>query len=242
MKTLVVLPTYNEVDNINKILDAIVDYEEINVLVVDDNSTDGTKDKVNIWMQETDRVHMLERPGKLGLGTAYVDGFRWGLERGFDLFFEIDADLSHDPKEIQNFLNEIRKGADVVIGSRYVNGTISVVGWDFRRLLISKFGNFYASTLLGMKDSTDITSGYRAYTKEALEKIDLSRIESNGYSFQIEMAYYAVKAGLNVVEHPIIFYERESGGSKMSRKIVFEAVLLPFKIHLAKIFGGKGQK
>lgn len=235
MKVLAVLPTYNEVENINKILDSLLEYDFISVLVVDDNSVDGTRDKVRVYMDEmSDRVFMLERPGKMGLGTAYVDGFKWGLQKDFDTYMEIDADLSHDPVEIPNFIKKIKEGADLVVGSRYINGTISVVGWDFRRLLISKFGNLYASILLGLRKYTDMTSGYRMFSRRALETVNLDDIKSNGYAFQIEMVYLADKAGLTVAETPIIFYERESGGSKMSKKIVYEAVLLPFKLRFGQ--------
>ena len=221
---------YNEYENIEKILSLLLSYHFLHILVIDDNSSDGTQETVKNFIKENERLFLIERPSKLGLGTAYVTGFKWGLERGYDIFFEIDADLSHDPSEIPNFLKKIEEGYDVVVGSRYLNGTISVVGWDFKRLLLSKFGNFYASTLLNLKEYTDLTSGYRCYTKDALKKINLDKINSNGYAFQIEMVYYAYKYSLKIAEIPIIFYERETGGSKMSKKIVREAVILPFKL------------
>jgi dolichol-phosphate mannosyltransferase len=230
MRILIILPTYNEYENIEKILSLLLSYHFLHILVIDDNSSDGTQETVKNFIKENERLFLIERPSKLGLGTAYVTGFKWGLERGYDIFFEIDADLSHDPSEIPNFLKKIEEGYDVVVGSRYLNGTISVVGWDFKRLLLSKFGNFYASTLLNLKEYTDLTSGYRCYTKDALKKINLDKINSNGYAFQIEMVYYAYKYSLKIAEIPIIFYERETGGSKMSKKIVREAVILPFKL------------
>jgi dolichol-phosphate mannosyltransferase len=234
MKILIILPTYNEKENIDKILSSLLKYNFLDVLVVDDNSTDGTKEKVETIIKKNGRVNLIERPAKLGLGTAYITGFKWGLERDYELFFEIDADLSHDPEEIPNFIKKIEKGYDVVIGSRYLNGTISVVGWDFKRLLLSKFGNFYASVLLNLRQFTDLTSGYRCYTQKALKKINLDKINSNGYAFQIEIIFHAYKNGLKISEIPIIFYEREHGGSKMSKKIIREAVLLPFKLHFLK--------
>ena len=230
IKTLIVLPTYNEVNNIDKILRNILQFDFLDILIIDDNSTDGTLNKIEKWIEKDSRIQLIKRTSKLGLGTAYITGFKWGLERNYELFFEMDADLSHDPDEIPNFIKKIEEGYDVVVGSRYLNGTISVVGWDFKRLLLSKFGNFYASTLLNLRQFTDLTSGYRCYSKKALLKINLDKINSNGYAFQIEMLYYAWKNGLKIIEIPIIFYERESGGSKMSKKIVREAAILPFKL------------
>lgn len=234
MKILVVLPTYNEVENIGSVLAKIMEQAALDVLIVDDNSTDGTRDTVRKKI-DTGRVFMLERTAKLGLGTAYITGFQWGLQRGYELFFEMDADNSHNPAAIPFFIKELEKGYDMIIGSRYINNTISVVGWDFKRLLLSKFGNLYASFMLGLGQFTDLTSGYRCYTKTALKAIGLEKVKSNGYAFQIEMVYRGFMNGLKIAEIPIIFYERESGGSKMSRKIVREAVLLPFKLRLEKI-------
>ncbi|MGD0282769.1 MAG: polyprenol monophosphomannose synthase [Dissulfurispiraceae bacterium] len=234
MKPLVVIPTYNEANNIGKILDKTLESLGCDIIVVDDNSADPTREIVRGFLN-TRRVFMLERPSKLGLGTAYIDGFQWGLPKGYDLFFEMDADNSHNPASLTSFVEKINEGYDIVVGSRYLNHTISVVGWDFKRLLMSKFGNWYASTLLGIKQFTDLTSGYRCYTSKALEAIGLERIKSNGYAFQIEMVYRGYKKGLRVAEIPIIFYERGGGGSKMSGNIVREAVLLPFKLMLEKI-------
>lgn len=234
MKILVVLPTYNEVENIGSILVKLMEQAALDVLVVDDNSTDGTRDTVRRYFA-TGRVFMVERAAKLGLGTAYIAGFQWGLQRGYEFFFEMDADNSHNPAAIPFFIKELEKGYDLIIGSRYINNTISVVGWDFKRLLLSKFGNLYASFMLGLRQFTDLTSGYRCYTKTALKAIRLERVKSNGYAFQVEMVYRGFINGLKIAEIPIIFYERESGGSKMSRKIVREAVLLPFRLRLEKI-------
>ena len=234
MKTLIVIPTFNEAANIGKILNKALEAIDADIVVVDDNSTDATRDLVKGFF-DTGRVSMLERPSKLGLGTAYLDGFQWGLQNGHDLFFEMDADNSHNPASLPSFVEKISEGYDIVVGSRYLNHAISVVGWDFRRLLISKFGNWYASTLLGLNQFTDLTSGYRCYTSKALKIIGLENIKSNGYAFQIEMVYRGYKKGLKVAEIPIIFYERGGGGSKMNRKIVREAVLLPFKLRVEAI-------
>ena len=242
MRGLVVIPTYNEAENIDKVISEILKFHFIDILVVDDNSTDGTADKVKRWIRKTDRVNLIKRKGKLGLGTAYVTGFKWGLQRDYNYFFEIDADLSHDPKEIPNFIKKCREEkCDIVIGSRYLNGTISVVGWDFRRLLISKFGNWYATTILGTKQLTDITSGYRCYKRTVLENINLDDIKSNGYSFQIEMAYKALQLGFKICEIPIIFYERSNGVSKMSKKIAWEAAIMVWKLKLKSVFSKKIQ-
>ncbi len=234
MKTLVVMPTYNEAITIKKVMTMTLNVMNCHILIVDDNSSDMTRDIVRSFF-DTGRVSMLERPSKLGLGTAYVEGFHWGLQNGHDLFFEMDADNSHNPASLPFFVDKIREGYDIVVGSRYLNHSISVVGWDFRRLLISKFGNWYAATLLGLKQFTDLTSGFRCYTSRALKAIGLESIKSNGYAFQVEMVYRGHKKGLKVAEMPIIFYERGGGGSKMSGKIVREAVLLPFKLRLEGI-------
>ncbi len=234
MKILVVVPTYNERENIKKILDEILRNKGVNVLIIDDNSPDGTAEIVETHKEFDKKVFLIKRPAKLGLGTAYIMGFKWGLSKGYEIFFEMDADLSHDPKDIPNFISKINSGCDLVIGSRYIGGTISVVGWDFKRLLLSKFANWYATTILSLKNLTDITSGYRAYTRKCLEAIDLDEVKSNGYSFQIEMAYKAVKAGLKVCEVPIIFYERAGGSSKMNRKIALEAALMVWRLKVGQ--------
>lgn len=235
MKSLVILPTYNEAKTLPRVLSKISAYEWLDALIVDDNSTDGTAKVVENWSGNSGRFHIIDRPMKLGLGSAYVTGFKWGLKRGYEYFFEMDSDLSHNPDALPWFIKDMEAGGyDLMIGSRYTKGTISVVGWDFRRLLMSKFGNFYASRILGLNLS-DLTSGFRCYKKEVLEAIDLDRIFSNGYAFQIEMAYLAIKAGFKVGEMPITFYERRYGSSKMSKKIVREAVILPWKLRIRGI-------
>jgi dolichol-phosphate mannosyltransferase len=228
---LVILPTYNEKENIQTIIDEILSMEEFSVLIVDDASPDNTAQIVKNIMAENREVYLIERPRKLGLGTAYITGFKWGLERDYNYFIEMDADNSHNPDALPWFIDEMNKGYDIMVGSRYKNGTISVIGWEFRRLLMSKFGNFYASRLMGLP-YTDVTSGFRCYTRKALESIDLSSVSSNGYAFQIEMIYLAKKADLRIGEMSITFYERNSGSSKMSKKIVREAVFLPWRLKL----------
>lgn len=236
MRTLVVLPTYNEVENLPIVLEKLLAMDICDILVVDDNSTDGTRDVVRQWMERTRRIHLYERPGKLGLGTAYICGFKWGLERDYGVMVEMDSDLSHKPEDLPRFLAEVRGGVGLVIGSRYVGGIISVVGWDFKRLLLSRFGNFYAAYLL-KSPLSDMTSGFRAYSREALMLLDLDAIHSEGYAFQIEMAYYVLSSGLRVIEIPIVFTERLRGVSKMHGKIVSEAFMLPWRIKALELFG-----
>lgn len=231
MKTLIVLPTYNEAKNIERLMPKVIE-QDVDILFVDDNSQDGTAEIIRHWMEKTPKINLIQRPAKLGLGTAYVAGFKWALERDFEFIFEMDADLSHDPADIPRFIAKCEDGYDLVIGSRYTKGTISVVGWDFRRLLLSKFANKYARTILGLRFLSDLTSGYRCYRREVLERIDLESIKSNGYAFQIEMAYRAYQKSFRIGEIPIIFYERNSGSSKMSKKIVREAALMVWRLRL----------
>jgi dolichol-phosphate mannosyltransferase len=233
---LVIMPTYNERAGITSVIDSVMKHAGFDMLIVDDASPDGTAAVVREIMQKERRVSLLGRSGKLGLGTAYVEGFLWGLERGYDYFIEMDADGSHNPAALPWFIEEMRKGYDLVIGSRYLNKAISVVGWDFKRLLLSRFGNYYAASILGLRLS-DMTSGFRCYGRKALESINLDGIHSKGYSFQIEMAYLVSAAGLDISEMPIIFYERRSGSSKMSKQIFREAVVMPWKLRLKRIAG-----
>lgn len=235
-RSLVVLPTYNEVENIDSLIPKLIKFDYIDILFVDDGSTDGTADKILNWkIKYEDRINLIQRSSKMGLGTAYTTGFKWGLlKECYHYFFEMDADLSHNPDDIPRFLDKIKENFDMVIGSRYMNNTISVVGWDFKRLLISKFGNWYATTILNLRHLSDITSGYRCYKREVLESIDLDKVKSSGYAFQIEMVYKAVKAGFKVGEIPIIFYERNGGSSKMSRKIALEAAIMVWRLKFGK--------
>jgi dolichol-phosphate mannosyltransferase len=235
MKALVIMPTFNEAKTLSKMLSKLSVYEWTDVLVIDDNSSDGTSEIIENWQGNSDKFHIINRPSKLGLGSAYVTGFKWGLKKEYDYLYEIDADLSHNPDALPWFIKEMDNGGyDLMIGSRYTKGTISVVGWDFRRLLLSKFGNLYASTILGLK-LTDLTSGFRCYKRQALQAIDLDKIYSNGYAFQIEMAYLIKRAGFRVGEMPITFYERAFGSSKMSKKIIREAIILPWRLRIGEI-------
>lgn len=234
LKTLVITPTYQEKESVPVVIIKVLAQEGFEILIIDDNSPDGTAEIVEDWMGRDPRVHLIKRPSKLGLGTAYLAGFRWGLEKGYDCLVEMDSDLSHNPVDLPKFVEEIERGADLVIGSRYLNGRISVVGWDFKRLLLSKMGNFYAARLLGIKAS-DLTSGYRAYSRRALEKLDLSSIRSEGYAFQIEMAYAVLRGGFILKEIPIVFTERYRGASKLSKQIVNEATWLPWKLRLLEM-------
>lgn len=233
-RSLVIIPTYNENDTIQSAINAVLKQRGFDILVVDDASPDGTAAMVREVSTGNTTVSLLQRKEKLGLGTAYVAGFSWGLQRDYQYFIEMDADGSHDADSLNSFIREMDKGRDLVIGSRYLDGTISVVGWDFRRLMMSKFGNFYASRILGVR-LTDMTSGFRCYSRRALESIDLQGIHSNGYAFQIEMAYRTVTAGLSVSEIRITFYERESGYSKMSKGIIREAILVPWRLKFGKV-------
>ncbi len=233
MKTVIIIPTYNEVENIDRLLPSVFN-NDVDILFIDDASEDGTSQRIKQWMDRSERINLIHRPMKLGLGTAYVTGFKWALKRGYQYIFEMDADLSHDPLEIPNFIKKAQEGYALVIGSRYTRGTISVVGWDFHRLLLSKFANKYAGTVLGLNFLTDITSGYRCYHRSVIESIELDRIRSNGYAFQIEMVYRAYKKGFRIGEIPIIFYERNSGSSKMNRKIVREAALMVWKLRFGR--------
>jgi dolichol-phosphate mannosyltransferase len=231
MRAIVIIPTYNEKENIINIIDAIFKVkDDMDILVVDDNSPDGTSDLVNERKQKDNRVHLISRPGKMGLGTAYCDGFRYCLENGFDAIFEMDADFSHDPKEIPNFLKEIKEN-DLVIGSRYLTG-VNVVNWPLRRLILSYGASFYTRIITGLKIK-DPTGGFKCFKAEALRKIDLSQIKSNGYGFQIEMNYRMWKSGAKIKEIPIIFIDRRSGVSKMNKQIIKEAVFMVWRLRFS---------
>jgi len=230
---LLVIPTYNERANIERIIPAVhAVNKSVHVLVVDDASPDGTADAVKKIMKKDRRVHLMQRAGKLGLGTAYVEGFKWALKHGYEYIFEMDADFSHDPKYIPDFLEKI-KGNDLVIGSRYING-ISVVNWPIRRLMLSKFASFYVKTITGLPLS-DCTSGFKCFRRGVLEKIDLDKIHSDGYAFQVEMHYKAWKKGFKIAETPIIFIDRHAGTSKMSREVMWEAAVIVWKLKFGLI-------
>ena len=230
-RVLIVVPTYNERDNVDEVVrEFLAPLPTAELLFVDDNSPDGTGELLDELAARDPRVHVLHRPGKLGLGTAYLDGFRWGLARGYDYLFEMDADFSHDPSYLPALYDRAVAGADMVIGSRYVAGG-GTRNWGVGRKLISRGGSLYARTILGVK-LRDVTAGFICYRRRALEAIDLDAIRSNGYSFQIEMKYRALQAGLTVVEVPIVFVDRRIGQSKMSRKIFVEAMTEVWRLRL----------
>jgi dolichol-phosphate mannosyltransferase len=234
-KSLVIIPTYNEIKNIKKMLHQVIEImPDTHILIVDDNSPDGTGVYVKEQGAIDNRIKLIQRAGKLGLGTAYVEGFRYMLSNGYDIAFQMDADFSHDPKEMLNMLQEI-ENYDVVIGSRYIYG-VNVINWPMRRLLLSYFANKYSRIVTGLP-VCDATGGFKCFRKEVLAAINLDNIKSNGYSFQIEMNFKTWKKGFRIKEIPIIFYERAEGSSKMSKKIVREAVLMVWKLRFRSLFG-----
>lgn len=232
MKTLLIIPTYNEIENLRPLLDQVGGYApETDILIVDDHSPDGTGALADQLQQENARVHVLHRPGKLGLGTAYLAGFQYALQHGYEAAFEMDADFSHDPRYLPAFYQAIEQ-ADVVIGSRYIAGG-DTPNWSLLRRLISGGGNIFARVLLGLPVH-DCTAGYRLYRRRVLEGLDLQTVQSQGYAFQIEMAYRAVQQGFTIVETPIVFLDRRVGKSKMSRKIVLEGFTYVLKTRFSK--------
>jgi len=234
MKPIAISPTYNERKNISELISRVLSsYDGIDILVVDDNSPDGTAHVVKEIIQKDKRVHILERSGKLGLGTAYCAGFQWALENGYDRIIQIDADMSHNPDDIVHLLAE-SKIFDVVIGSRYING-VNVVNWPLRRLILSYAANLYAQIITGLPIK-DATGGFKCFRGRVLETIDLSKITSEGYSFQIEMNFISWVKGFKIKEIPIIFSDRTVGESKMSKGIIFEAIYMVPLLKLRKIF------
>ncbi len=232
MKTLIIIPTYNEIDNLTPLLKEIFSYApETDILIVDDNSPDGTGELADKIHQENAQVHVLHRPGKLGLGTAYIEGFKYAIEYAYDAAFEMDADFSHDPRYLPDFLKAI-ENADLVIGSRYIPGG-GTPNWTMLRRLISGGGNIFARFMLGIPVH-DCTAGYRCYRRKVLESIDLDTIQSQGYAFQIELVYRVMQHGFKIVETPIVFMDRRVGKSKMSRKIVIEGFTYVIKVRLSK--------
>ena len=232
-KVLVVIPTYNEAGNITRIVPEVLRQgPNIEVLVVDDGSPDGTARLVRDMQGGDRRIHLLERPGKMGLGTAYVAGFRFAIQGLYDYVFEMDSDFSHDPNEIPNFLKKI-ENCDLVIGSRYTNG-VRVLNWPMDRLLLSWTANVYTRVITGLP-LHDATGGFKCYRRGVLESINLDDIKSNGYAFQIEMSYKVWKKGFRLVETPIIFLDRRSGVSKMSKSIVHEAFFMLLKLRFRSI-------
>jgi dolichol-phosphate mannosyltransferase len=227
MNVTVVIPTYNEAENIAGLAERIMElYPSFHIIIVDDNSPDGTGDIADKLADKFSNISVIHRSGKGGLGTAYVAGFKRALDKGADLIFEMDADFSHDPRYLRDFLEASQK-ADFVIGSRYIQG-VRVEGWKFRRLLLSKLANIYVSYIM-VRPVWDFTAGYRCYRRKVLESINLDNIRSDGYAFQIELTYLAFKHGFKVREIPIVFRERERGSSKISRKVVWEAFWITLK-------------
>ncbi len=239
-KAFVVIPTYNEQDNLRRLIEQVLQQDEsLQVLVVDDNSPDGTGQLADELAASNSRINVLHRPGKMGLGSAYRDGFRRAMQLGADLLIEMDADFSHDPAILPVFLEQI-KDYDLVIGSRYLNG-ISVVNWPLRRLMLSYGANWYTRLVTGLT-IMDCTSGFKCFRRSLIELIDLDRVKSDGYSFQIEMHFRSAQLGARIIEVPIIFIDRRVGQSKMSKRIVREAVLMVWKLKLGSLFGRRGKQ
>jgi len=235
-RALVIIPTYNERENLPRIVPLVLEQDpRLEVLVVDDNSPDGTGDLAEALAAATNRVHVIHRQGKAGLGTAYVAGFRWALQAGYDYVFEMDADFSHDPRHLPTFLGAIGD-ADVVIGSRYLNRRVTVINWPMSRLMLSYFANVYARWVTGLK-LWDSTGGYKCYRREVLAAVDLDQVRSNGYSFQIEMSFRAWRKGFRLKEITITFSDRSEGRSKMSGAIVREAVWMVWRLRLWALLG-----
>ena len=232
MKILIIIPTYNELDNLRPLLQEIFSYvPNIDILIVDDNSPDGTGQLADEICGENPHVHVLHRTGKLGLGTAYIAGFKYAIERNYDAAFEMDADFSHDPRYLPNFLKAI-ENADLVIGSRYIPGG-NTPNWSLLRRFISGGGNLFARFMLGIPVQ-DCTAGFRCYRRKVLESIDLDRIQAQGYAFQVELAYRTTQQGFKVVETPIVFMDRRVGKSKMSSTIFFEGFLWVLRTRFSK--------
>lgn len=228
-RALVIVPTYNECENIARLVEEIMGQDQrLDVLVVDDGSPDGTGKVVDELCARNPRVHVLHRPRKMGLGTAYIAGFRWALEREYAFVFEMDADFSHDPAHLPQFLESIQD-ADVVLGSRYRDGKVTVVNWPMARLILSYSANIYARVITGLP-LFDSTGGFKCFRREVLEAIRLDRVRSNGYAFQIEMNFRAWRQGFRIVEIPIVFVDRTEGQSKMSRRIVREAIWMVWRL------------
>ena len=233
---LVITPTYNERLNVPTLVEKVLAQDpRIEILFVDDNSPDGTGDLIAELAATNGRVHLLRRPGKLGLGTAYRDGFHWALKRDYELIFEMDADFSHDPSHLPEFIRAA-EGSDFVLGSRYLNGKVTVMNWPITRLILSYGANIYARWVTGMQ-LWDATGGFKCFHRRVLAAIDLDDVRSNGYAFQIEMSYRAMRKGFKPVEIPIVFADRTEGESKMSGHIVREAIFMVWRLRWWAITG-----
>ena len=231
-KNLIIIPTYNEVDNIKNIVSHIFnENNNVDILFVDDNSPDGTSDLINSF--ENISIHLITRPQKMGLGSAYIEGFKWAINNSYDYIIQMDADLSHNPSDIRKLLVESKK-YDLVIGSRYVNG-ISIVNWPLSRLILSYFANLYARIIIGIPIK-DVTGGFKCFSSDILQKINLDKVKSEGYSFQIEMNFLTWNNDFNIKEIPIVFTDRVLGKSKMSKFVIFEAIYMVPYLFIKKIF------
>ena len=236
-KALVIIPTYNEIENVSKMIETVLALpEQVDILIVDDNSPDGTGIQVKEIIKARDKVHLIERSGKLGLGTAYIEGFKFAISKEYDYIIEMDCDFSHDPKDISRLLKEI-DNYDLVIGSRYIQG-VNVVNWPLKRLILSMGASLYTRIITGMP-LKDATSGFKCFRKEVIKSIDLDKIHSNGYSFQIEMHYKTWKKKFRIKEMPIIFTDRIDGHSKMGKAIVREAIFMVWKLRFPFLIKNK---
>jgi len=235
MRTLIISPTYNERKNIQSLIEQVFDLDSTyHLLIIDDNSPDGTAKKVEELQKEHSNLHLEIRPGKAGLGTAYLYGFQWALDKGYDSIVQIDADLSHDPNDIPRLIENLSTH-ELVIGSRYIEG-VSVVNWPIRRLILSYGANYYSRFITGMPIN-DGTGGFKAWSASLLDKIKLNEVRSQGYSFQIEMNFRAWRLGASIKEEPIIFVDRTIGESKMSSTIMYEAIWMVWRLRIWKLFG-----
>ena len=234
-RKIVIIPTYNERENIENIIRKVFSLEGgYDILIIDDGSPDGTAAIVKRLQQEfPERLHMIERPGKLGLGTAYITGFKWSIDKGYDYTFEMDADFSHNPEDLPRLYQACKDGADLAIGSRYCDG-ISVINWPIGRIIMSYYASVYVRTVLGIK-VFDCTAGFKCYSNKVLRTIDLDKVEMKGYGFQIEMKYTTYKLGFKITEVPIIFVNRKAGTSKMSGGIFGEAFWGVMKLKFRKL-------
>ncbi|WP_096910303.1 polyprenol monophosphomannose synthase [Halobacteriovorax marinus] len=235
-KTLIIIPTYNEIDNIERMITTLFSlHQGVHLLIIEDGSPDGTADVVKKYQEQyPEQLHMIQRTGKLGLGTAYVTGFKWALERKYEFVFEMDCDFSHDPAQVPDLL-EAAQSNDLVIGSRYIDG-IRIINWPFRRLLLSYLASIYTRFVTNIP-VYDTTGGFKCFTRKALESLNLDKIISKGYIFQLELNYKVWSKGLKVKEVPIIFYERRDGQSKMAGGIIFEALFSVLRLRVHKILG-----
>jgi dolichol-phosphate mannosyltransferase len=234
-QSLIIIPTYNEIDNIEKMIRSLFGlYPELSLLIIEDGSPDGTATVVKILQKEFSNLFMIERRGKLGLGTAYIAGFRWALGKNYHYVFEMDCDFSHDPKQIPDLL-EAALVNDLVIGSRYIDG-IRIINWPFKRLLLSYGASIFTRFITGIPIH-DTTGGFKCFKRNALESLNFEKIISNGYSFQLELNYKIWAKGLKIKQVPIIFYERRNGQSKMGGGIILEAVFAVFRLRIKKILG-----